>query len=108
MVPHDSKHDIEEVFMKLSKAAIRTRHVQTAHRTIMPAVTYVEEVTSSSSAPRTYSTDRHTRTNNGISIPQQLRDRIEASMPRPSVEESKTVPMSDMSPSFLSANWGFL
>jgi len=94
--------------MKLSKAAIRTRHVQTAHLTIMPAVTYVEEATSSSSAPRTYSTDRHTRTNNGISIPQQLRDRIEASMPKPSAEGIKMVPMSDISSSFLSANWGFL
>ncbi len=32
-----------------------------------------------SSPARTYSTERYTRLNNGIAIPQQLRDRIEAS-----------------------------
>ncbi|MCV9964862.1 hypothetical protein OIU34_23500 [Pararhizobium sp. BT-229] len=74
--------------MKFSKAAMRTRHVQLGHMTMMqPAPNTADE---RQSAPaRTYSTERYapTKSHNGIAIPQQFRDRIEASMSKVEEEE---------------------
>lgn len=88
--------------MKFSKAAMRTRHVKLAHMTMMEAAPNIADDRQSAPA-RTYSTERYapTKSNNGISIPRQLRDRIEASMKKAEVEEDER-PMS-----FLSGGRGF-
>lgn len=88
--------------MKFSKAAMRTRHVQLAHMTMMqPAPTIADDW--QSAPPRTYSTERYapTKSSNGITVPQQLRDRIEATIKTGDVEVDER-PMS-----FLSGGRGF-
>lgn len=85
--------------MKFTKAALRNRHVQLGHLTVMQP-TQLTEVGQPPGKPRTYSTERFTRENNGISIPHQLRERIEASVPK---REPEVRPRP-----FISGGWGFL
>jgi hypothetical protein len=56
---------------------MRTRHVQIAHMTVLPP-RQEADADSPSAPPRTYSTERYVKVNNGIAIPQQLRDRMDA------------------------------
>jgi hypothetical protein len=85
--------------MKLSKAAMRTRHVKLAHLTMTP-VANVDETPKQSERPRIYSTERYSgsASNNGIPIPQKLRDQIEATMLKPEAENEL--------PAFI-GGWGF-
>lgn len=66
--------------MKFSKSALRTRHVRLAHRTMIPLAEVATDEDREPSPSRTYSTERFAKANNGIVIPQQLRERIEASV----------------------------
>lgn len=66
--------------MKFSRSALKTRHVQLAHMTMMKPTQFSED-TVPSAPPRIYSTEDYAskRTNNGVNVPQELRNRIEAS-----------------------------
>jgi len=85
--------------MKLTKAAMRTRHVRFGQMTVMdtppPVQTHDREA-----KPRMYATDRYSRTNNGVPVPQQLRERIEAAM--------GVTPKAGAIVPFLGSSWGFL
>lgn len=92
--------------MKLSSAAIRTRHVQLGHMTMMRPTQFAEEPPKAYERPRTYSTERYARapSNNGIHIPQHVKERIEASAPKQEEINHPTV----IPETFLSGKWGFL
>jgi hypothetical protein len=65
--------------MRHSKAAMRVRHLQLAHMTVVNvAPREVDE--EAQTKPRTYSTERYVKAaaqTNGIPIPQHLREQIE-------------------------------
>lgn len=81
--------------MKLSSAAIRNRNIQYGQPTPPPAPP-VAEVREKISL-RSFSTDRNVRANNGINIPNELRERIAAQMTKEAIS-----PPAAFSP------WGFL
>lgn len=91
--------------MKYSKSAMRAHHVQLGHMSMMQPTRYGDPVDEAPAPrPRIYSTERYAPpSTNGISVPRQLRDRIEAAMVAPSNENVETT-----SPSLLSSRWGFL
>ncbi|MCS4089243.1 hypothetical protein [Rhizobium sp. BK176] len=93
--------------MKYSKAAMTAHHVQFGQMAMMqPSQHAGERAAERPSGPaRTYSTERYAprAINNGVPIPQQLRDRIEASMKKP---DPAPEPVSVGTPTtFL--GWGF-
>lgn len=94
--------------MKYSKAALKTRHVQLGHLTMMQPTAYSDENAAPAERPRVYSTDRHTPSNNGIVIPHQLRVRIEVSMPTPKSETGSTPTIKPTTHVFMRNPWGFL
>lgn len=94
--------------MKYSKAALKARHVQLGHMTMMQPTAYAEEKSEYHVRPRVYSTDRQQSTNNGIVIPHQLRDRIEASMPPVTPETKQARGVSTTNQVFMTNPWGFL
>jgi hypothetical protein len=83
--------------MKFSKAAMKTRHLKVAHLHQM-GDNHLQKAPEPAPA-RKYSTawyDPNATTNNGIAIPQQLRDQIEAAMKRtdtPQIAETKKAPI---------------
>jgi hypothetical protein len=89
--------------MKHSKSAMTAHHVQYGHMTMVTAAPARETEHGPVGRPRSYATDRFDRKPNGVPVPQQLRERIEASVrtnpnPEPNPPEMQT---------FLS-KWGFL
>jgi len=92
--------------MKFSKSAMRARHVQVAHMTVL-SDRHIRDEPPATPARR-YSTEWYDSapTNNGIAIPQQLRDRIDAAMARPTSEADVSAEVETVSqPAFL--GWGF-
>lgn len=89
--------------MKYSKSAMRKNHVELGHMTMMKPTAFAEPEVATAPA-RVYSTERYSPvpTNNGLTLPQALRDRIERSFERP--EEDGQTSIS----AFLSTGWGFL
>jgi hypothetical protein len=86
--------------MKFSKSAIRARQLSVAHMTEMQPVAVRED---DRPTHRPYSTERYSSsTNNGIVVPQQLRDQIEAAM----AEQRRSMePEEPAKPAF--SQWGF-
>lgn len=66
--------------MKFSKSAMRAHHARGGHLTQVEAVETAAEPPRPA-RPRTYSTERHCQTPNGIVVPEQIRTRIETSVP---------------------------
>lgn len=92
--------------MKFSKSAMRAHHLHFAHMTMMqPTSAAVEEPPEAK--PRMYSTEKYqiTKTNNGIQVPQHVRDRIEATMATPEPQQDPGTTEGDQR-SF--GGWGFL
>jgi hypothetical protein len=96
--------------MKFSKAALKVRHIQVAHLTELGDKHLRDEPPAAPA--RRYSTEWYDPApkTNGIAIPQQLRDRIEASMKAASPElENAPAPQltetDEDKPMFL--GWGF-
>lgn len=91
--------------MKYSKAAMTAHHVQFGQMAMMqPTPIEPDRSANRPAGPaRTYSTERYapTKSNNGVPIPQQLRDRIESSINRPDPMPEQV----DGPPTFL--GWGF-
>jgi hypothetical protein len=87
--------------MKLTKAAIKNRQVLVAHMTMTPEY-HIKESQKSAEQARIYSTERYggKPINNGIPIPQILRDQIEATMKQPEPEPEPE------RPTFV-GGWGF-
>jgi hypothetical protein len=98
-VLNDSKN--QGPLMKFSKAAMKSRHVKLAHMAVMPPTETIADERTTGPA-RTYSTERYApiKSNNGIPIPQELRDNIEASIETEELQEG--YPMA-----FLSGGRGF-
>ena len=74
--------------MRFSKAAMKTRHIHFGHMTAMES-TPDPRIEKDSPPSRTYSTERFSTMNNGVPIPKQLKERIEALGEKPQ-EVSKT------------------
>jgi hypothetical protein len=87
--------------MKHSKSAMTAHHVQYGHMAMVTPPPERGTPPEPVGRPRSYATDRFDRTPNGISVPEQLRQRIEASV-RTNPEPNHPEPQA-----FLS-NWGFL
>jgi hypothetical protein len=84
--------------MKLSKSAMRVRHVRVGHLTLQPASATIDE--RPPGRPRTFSTDRSGNVTNGVVIPEKLRKLIGTVTPKKDPE-----PDVALRPSF--SGWGF-
>ena len=83
--------------MKMSSAAIRNRHIQYGHMTIMTTAE-AAPLESENRKRRDFKTDRHSPSNNGINIPHALQERILAAVGKQALlDDSRTF-----------SAWGFL
>jgi hypothetical protein len=96
--------------MKLSKAAMRSHHMQLGHMTMMQPTKFADEVNVETQKPRVYSTERYSSSPpSGLPIPRLLLERINRAVTSVSEEPVADVSNnSDLQGAFFGRSWGFL